>query len=56
MDQILKGKKKKRKLSGKKADCGTGKNSSDRHKKEWKMEEKNIIISPSIAPGIKIIE
>lgn len=43
-----------KKLSAKKL-MAQAKNSSDRHKKEWKVGE-NIIISPSIAPGIKIIE
>lgn len=51
MDKILKEKK----LSGKKLTLAQARNSSDRHRKEWKVG-KNIIISPSIAPGIKIIE
>lgn len=44
-----------KKLSAKKLTMAQARNSSDRHKKEWKVGE-NIIMSPSIAPGIKIIE
>lgn len=44
-----------KKLSAKKLMIAQARNSSDRHKKEWKVGE-NIIMSPSIAPGIKIIE
>lgn len=44
-----------KKLSAKKLTMAQVRNSSDRHKKKWKVGE-NITISPSIAPGIKIIE
>lgn len=43
-----------KKISGKKLTVAQARNF--RHKKKWKVGEKNTIISPSIAPGIKIIE
>lgn len=51
MDKIL---KEKKKVSRKKLTVAQARNF--RHKKKWKVGEKNIIISPSTAPGIKIIE
>lgn len=53
MDQIL---KEKKSYLEKELTVAQARNSSDRHKKEGKVERKNIIISPSIAPGIKIID
>ena len=53
MDKILKEKKKT--LLGEKLMKAQVRNSSDRPRKDWKVEQ-NIIISPSITAGIKIIK
>ena len=56
MNKILKGKKKVPDTFFFFLPVAQVRNPSVRHKKEWKMEKENIITSPYIAPGVKIIE
>lgn len=56
MDQILKAKKKKKKVIWKKSWLWHRQKLFRQTQKGMEDGEKNIIISPSIAPGIKIIE